>query len=138
MVLYNESFVVLVPFWAVWPFETMILPRRHGGSIADLSPRERSDMAEIMVRLAVRYDNLFETPFPYSMGLHQEPTDGRIHREWHWHMHYLPPLLRSPSVRKFMVGFEMLAMPQRDLTAEDCAGRLRTLSENHYREGTAS
>jgi len=135
-VLQNESFSVLVPFWAVRPYETKVLPRRPGGALPDLSSRERTDLAEIMVRLAVRYDTLFETSFPCSMGLHQEPTDGRIHPEWHRHMHYLPLLLRSPSVRKFMAGFEMLAMPQRDLTAEDCAGKLRALSESLYRERT--
>ena len=128
----NASFVVLVPYWAVWPFETMILSRRHVASISELTDREQQDLAEIMVRLSVRYDNLFNTSFPYSMGLHQQPTDGRHHPEWHFHIHYYPPLLRSASVKKFMVGYEMMAMPQRDLTAEQSAARLRELSDIHF------
>jgi len=136
IVLQNDSFVVLVPFWAVWPFEVMILPREHGGDIAHLGTVQKRDLADAISRLAVRYDNLFQTAFPYTMGLHQQPTDGKNHPEWHWHIHYLPPLLRSRAVKKFMVGYEMLAMPQRDLTAEACAQRLRGLSEIHYREST--
>ena len=132
IVLENEHFVALVPFWAVWPFETMVLPKAHMGHILDMSPDQRDALAAIMIGLGVRYDNLFETSFPYSMGIHQSPTDGRDHPEWHWHIHYLPPLLRSASVRKFMVGYEMLAMAQRDLTPEDCAARLRDLSDVHY------
>lgn len=135
IVLQNDSFVVLVPFWAVWPFEVMILPREHMTSIAAMNEGMRSDLAEIMVRLGIRYDNLFKTSFPYSMGLHQQPTDGRDHSQWHFHMHYYPPLLRSASVRKFMVGFEMMAMPQRDITPEQSAARLRELSETHYLGG---
>jgi UDPglucose--hexose-1-phosphate uridylyltransferase len=136
IVLQNDSFVVLVPFWAFWPFEVMILPREHGGDIARLGTDQKRDLADAISRLTVRYDNLFQTAFPYTMGLHQQPTDGKSHREWHWHIHYLPPLLRSRAVKKFMVGYEMLAMPQRDLTAEACAQRLRGLSEIHYREST--
>jgi len=133
IILQNETFVVLVPFWACWPFETLILPRQHGGSIAELDAGQKRDLAEVMTRLAIRYDNLFQTAFPYTMGLHQQPTDGKNHPAWHWHIHYLPPLLRSGSVKKFMVGYEMLAMPQRDLPPEACADRLRSLSETHYR-----
>lgn len=132
IILQNDSFVVLVPFWATWPFEAMILPRNHGGSIAHLDEVQKRDLADAITRLAVRYDNLFLTEFPYTMGLHQQPTDGKDHPEWHWHMHFLPPLLRSRSVKKFMVGYEMLAMPQRDLTPEASAERLRALSEIHY------
>jgi len=132
IILQNDSFVVLVPFWAVWPFEVMILPREHGSSIAQLDTGQKRDLADAMTRLAVRYDNLFQTAFPYTMGLHQQPTDGKNRPEWHWHIHYLPPLLRSRSVKKFMVGYEMLAMPQRDLPPEVCAARLRALSEMHY------
>jgi UDPglucose--hexose-1-phosphate uridylyltransferase len=134
LVFRNGSFAVVVPFWAVWPFETMILPARHMGSILEMTPAERDDLAEVMVRLGIRYDNLFETSFPYSMGIHQQPVDGRDHPHWHFHLHYYPPLLRSRSVRKFMVGFEMLAMPQRDLTPESAASRLRAMAEVHYLE----
>jgi len=128
----NDSFVALVPFWAVWPFETMILPKEHKGTILDLDARQRADLADAMVRLNIRYDNIFRTSFPYSMGIHQAPTDGGAHPHWHFHIHYYPPLLRSRSVKKFMVGYEMLAMPQRDLTAEAAAARIRAQSEVHY------
>lgn len=132
----NESFTALVPFWALWPFEVMLLPREHAGDISTLSAAQRGDLADALVRMGTRYDNLFKTSFPYSMGLHQQPvseTSSQPH--WHWHIHYFPPLLRSATVRKFMVGFEMFAMPQRDLTAEQSAARLRELSETHYRDG---
>ncbi len=128
----NEHFVVLVPFWATWPFETMILSRRHVGIIPALSSEERLSLAEILRRLTTRYDNLFRTSFPYSMGWHQSPTDGTPHEEWHLHAHFYPPLLRSATVKKFMVGYEMLGMPQRDITAETSADQLRKLSETHY------
>jgi UDPglucose--hexose-1-phosphate uridylyltransferase len=130
----NEGFVALVPYWAVWPFETMILSRRHFSSLLDLTDDERRQLAEIMRKLAIRYDNLFSTAFPYSMGFHQRPTDGdgEAYAEWHFHAHYLPPLLRSATVQKFMVGYELLATPQRDITAETAAARLRELSEVHY------
>ena len=131
-VVQNDSFVALVPYWAVWPFETMVIPRRHHTSIPELSDRERTDLADIMRRLGVRYDNLFRTSFPYSMGIHQRPTDGDPHDEWHLHLHYFPPLLRSATVRKFMVGYELLGMPQRDITAEGAAERLRALPAVHY------
>ncbi|MCD6520484.1 MAG: UDP-glucose--hexose-1-phosphate uridylyltransferase [Anaerolineae bacterium] len=128
----NEHFVALVPFWAVWPYETMVLSRRHLTSLSELSPEERDGLANIIKRLTTRYDNLFETSFPYSMGFHQAPTDGQPHPEWHLHMHFYPPLLRSATVKKFMVGYEMLANPQRDLTAEAAAERLRNLSEVRF------
>jgi UDPglucose--hexose-1-phosphate uridylyltransferase len=130
----NEDFVALVPFWACWPFETIVLPRRHVGNITGLSWRERRSLADVLLRLTVRYDNLFETSFPYSAGWHQSPTDGSAHGEWHLHGHFYPPLLRSATVKKFMVGFEMLANPQRDITPEAAAERLRGLSEVHFKK----
>jgi UDPglucose--hexose-1-phosphate uridylyltransferase len=128
----NENFVALVPYWAVWPFETMILSRRHAGTLADFNDAERNDLAAIMRSLTIRYDNLFTTAFPYTMGFHQQPADGKPHPEWHFHAHYFPPLLRSATVQKFMVGYEMLASPQRDITAETAAAHLRGLSEVHF------
>jgi UDPglucose--hexose-1-phosphate uridylyltransferase len=125
----NDHFVSLVPFWAVWPFETMLLSRRHLASIDCLSAEERDGLADIIKRLTGRYDSLFQVWFPYSMGFHQKPTDGREHPEWHLHAHFYPPLLRSATVRKFMVGYELLANAQRDLTAEKSAERLRSLPE---------
>jgi UDPglucose--hexose-1-phosphate uridylyltransferase len=131
----NEGFVALVPYWAVWPFETMILSRRHLASLAGLREREQAGVADILRRLTIRYDNLFETAFPYSMGFHQQPTDDEAHPEFHLHAHFFPPLLRSATVQKFMVGYELLAGPQRDITAEGAAARLRNLAETHYLEG---
>lgn len=125
VVCHNDSFVVVVPHWAVWPFETLLLSRRHLGAMDELTDVERNGLGDILKQLTIRYDNLFETPFPYSMGFHQRPTDGQLHPEWHFHAHYYPPLLRSATVQKFMVGYEMLAAPQRDLTPESAAGRLR-------------
>ena len=135
LVMANDHFVVLIPFWATWPFETLLLPRRHDSRISGLTGEETAALADIMIHLNICYDNLFATTFPYSMGIHQQPTDGREYPEWHWHIHYFPPLLRSASVKKHMVGYEMLAMPQRDLTAEICAERLRVVpTDCHYRE----
>ena len=128
IVLQNEKAVALVPFWAVWPFETMVLTRRHLTGMDQLMPAERNAVAEILQRLTQAYDRLFNTPFPYSMGLHQRPTDGATHEEWHLHAHFCPPLLRSATVRKFMVGYELLASPQRDITAESAASRLREVA----------
>jgi UDPglucose--hexose-1-phosphate uridylyltransferase len=130
----NDAFVVLVPFWAVWPFETIVLSKQHRAGLEDLSSAERDGLADMLKRLTTRYDNLFETAFPYSMGFHQRPCDGEAHDGWHLHAHFYPPLLRSATVRKFMVGFEMLGSPQRDMTPEDAAARLRAASEDHYRE----
>lgn len=123
----NRHFVAVVPFWAVWPFETMVLARRHVGSLDQLSGEERDALADILKRTTARYDRLFEVSFPYSMGFHQRPTDGAAHDEWHMHLHFYPPLLRSATVRKFLVGYEMLATPQRDITPEAAAERLRAL-----------
>ena len=128
----NEAFATLVPFWAVWPFETMVLSKRHLGAMDELSGIERDLLADILRRTTIRYDNVFETSFPYSMGFHQRPTDGQAHPEWHFHAHYLPPLLRSAVVQKFMVGYELLATPQRDITAETAAARLVEVGEMHY------
>ena len=132
IVCINDSFVAIVPFWANWPFETLVLCKRQVRHIGEMTDRERDDLAEILKRLTTRYDNLFDCSFPYSAGMHQAPTDGEEHAEWDWHMHFYPPLLRSSTVKKFMVGYEMLADPQRDLTAEVAAARLRDLPEVHY------
>jgi UDPglucose--hexose-1-phosphate uridylyltransferase len=134
IVLENEHFVALVPFWAVWPYETMIVPKRHFQNILQLTEEEKTAFAQILKKLTAKYDNLFEISFPYSAGMHQAPVNDGEHPEWHWHMHFYPPLLRSATVKKFMVGYEMLANPQRDVTAEWAAERLRSLSEVHYKE----
>jgi UDPglucose--hexose-1-phosphate uridylyltransferase len=133
----NEDWTVLVPFWAVWPFETMILPRRRVSALGDLSPGERDSLADAMKRLCVRYDNLFLCSFPYSMGVYNRPTDGEEHPSWRLHLVYYPPLLRSATVKKFLVGYEMTAEPQRDLTPELAAERLRAMSERHHAEVSA-
>jgi UDPglucose--hexose-1-phosphate uridylyltransferase len=128
----NSSFQALVPFWAIWPFEAMVVSRRHVTGFDELLAQERDDLADILKQVTTRYDNLFRTSFPYTMGFHQRPTDGLPHPEWHFHAHYYPPLLRSATVRKFMVGYELLATPQRDLTPESAATRLRELPAKHY------
>ncbi|HTT65483.1 MAG TPA: UDP-glucose--hexose-1-phosphate uridylyltransferase [Bryobacteraceae bacterium] len=133
----NESFVALVPFWAVWPFELMLVSKRHLAGMDEFDDTERLRLADILKRVTTRYDNLFAAPFPYTMGFHQRPADGAAHPEWHFHAHYYPPLLRSATIRKFMVGFEMLCMPQRDITAENAAARLRAMPEIHYLESGA-
>ena len=132
IVLENKSFVALVPYWAVWPFEAMIIPKRRITSILDLTEKEVSDYASILKALTTRYDNLFETSFPYSAGIHQSPTDGKDNSHWHMHMSFYPPLLRSAEVKKFMVGYEMFANPQRDITAEQAAKRLSDCATTHY------
>jgi UDPglucose--hexose-1-phosphate uridylyltransferase len=123
----NEGFLAVVPFWAVWPFEAMVISKRHLGGMDELTEAERSQLAEILNRVTARYDRLFQVSFPYSMGFHQRPTDGAAHPEWHLHAHFLPPLLRSATVRKFMVGYELLGTPQRDITPESAAERLRAV-----------
>ena len=127
----NDSFAALVPFWAVWPFEVMLVSKRHLTAMDEFDAAERGRLADILKRITTRYDNVFAAPFPYTMGFHQRPTDGGAHPEWHFHAHYYPPLLRSATIRKFMVGFEMLGMPQRDITAESAAARLRAMPETH-------
>jgi len=134
IVIENEHFTALVPFWAVWPFEILLIANDHIASMPMLSPSQRIGLADIMKKITIKYDNLFESSFPYSMGFHGEPGDGEEHQEWHFHGHYYPPLLRSATVKKFMVGFEMLAMPQRDITAETAAEMLRNLSDTHYKQ----
>lgn len=131
----NEEWLVVVPFWALWPFELLLLPRRHVQRLPDLDGQERHSLASILRRLLARYDNLFRCSFPYSMGWHGAPTgpDGRAQPHWQLHAHFYPPLLRSATVRKFMVGYELLAEPQRDLTAEEAAQRLRSLPDVHYK-----
>jgi len=127
----NEHFTALVPWWATWPFEALLVSRRHLGALPQLNGEEQDALADALKRLTTRYDNLFQTSFPYTMGFHQSPTKGE-HPEWHFHAHFYPPLLRSATVRKFMVGFEMLGMPQRDITAESAAERLQASSETHF------
>lgn len=129
----NDHFAALVPFWAVWPFEVMILCRRRVPSLLEMNDAEKDALSDIVKRVTTRYDNVFECSFPYSSGLHQAPTDGEAHPEWDFHMHFYPPLLRSATVKKFMVGYEMLGDPQRDITPESSAARLREMSETHFK-----
>lgn len=133
IVVENADWLAVVPFWAMWPFEILLLPRRHVLRLPDLSDSERDSLAEILKRLLTKYDNLFETSFPYSMGWHGAPWDSGDYSHWQLHAHFYPPLLRSATVRKFMVGYEMMAEAQRDLTAEQAAERLRRLPEQHYK-----
>lgn len=129
----NEEWIAVVPYWAVWPFETMVLPKRHVLRIPDLDDSQRDLLADILKRLLVKYDNLFDVSFPYSMGWHGAPyVDGDV-THWQLHAHFFPPLLRSATVKKFMVGYELLAEPQRDITAEQAAERLRQLPDVHYK-----
>lgn len=136
VVIENQHFVVLVPFWAIWPYETMIVSKRHFGNIIAMTNEESTAFAEILKAITVKYDNLFETSFPYSSGIHQAPTDRTAHPEWHFHMHFYPPLLRSATVKKFMVGYEMLGEAQRDLSPEQSAAILRDLPTTHYKTKT--
>ncbi len=129
----NEHFLALVPFWAIWPYETMILPKRHMQHIAQMNDQEKKAFASILKELTIRMDNIFNCSFPYSSGIHQAPTDGQSHEAWHWHMSFYPPLLRSATVKKFMVGYEMFANPQRDISAEQAAQQLRNVSNVHYK-----
>ena len=135
LVVANEHWLAVVPYWAVWPFEILLLPRRHVLRLPDLVDTEREALAAILQRLLIRYDNLFETSFPYSMGWHGAPFTPGDQAHWQLHAHFYPPLLRSATVRKFMVGFELLGEAQRDITAEQAAERLRSLSDVHYKEG---
>ena len=140
IVFRNDHWVALIPFWAVWPFETMVLPLRRVGQLADLGPEERDALANALGRLNRRYDNLFSCPFPYSMGWHAQPKDAVDAPYWRLHATFFPPLLRSASVRKFVVGYELSAEPQRDILPEAAAERLRAMSETRYlapRPGTA-
>ena len=132
IVFENESFILLVPFWAFWPFETMIISKKTKTNILQFDDKEVKEFAEILKVTTVKYDNIFNVAFPYSAGIHQAPTDGKDHPEWHFHMHFYPPLLRSATVKKFMVGYEMLGEPQRDITAEKSAGILKQSDVVHY------
>lgn len=137
VVVENDHWLAVVPFWAVWPYEIILLPRRHVARLPDLDDGERSSLAVILRRLLIRYDNLFRHPFPYSMGWHGAPGIEGSEAHWQLHAHFYPPLLRSATVRKFMVGYEMLADVQRDITAEEAAERLRSRPETHYLEAGA-
>jgi UDPglucose--hexose-1-phosphate uridylyltransferase len=129
LVCENEQFAALVPFWAMWPFETLVISKHHIRAMDEFSDLGRDGLADILKRMTMRYDNVFEVPFPYSMGFHQRPTNGQPHKEWHFHAHFYPPLLRSATVRKFMVGYELLGSPQRDITPEWAAARLREVGK---------
>lgn len=133
IVVDNEHFVALVPFWAAWPFETLLVSKRHVKDITEFSEAEKLDSAKTLQELTIRYDNIFSTSFPYSAGMHQAPVNIGDQEFWHWHMHFYPPLLRSATVKKFMVGYEMLANPQRDITAEKAAEIIRNQATVHYK-----
>ncbi|MGQ9501550.1 MAG: UDP-glucose--hexose-1-phosphate uridylyltransferase [Anaerolineae bacterium] len=135
IVVENAYWLAVVPFWAIWPFETLLLPKRHVLHLPMLDEAERNALADVLKRLLTRYDNLFQVSFPYSMGWHGIPYGMGECQHWQLHAHFYPPLLRSATVRKFMVGYEMLAEAQRDLTAEQAAERLRALPEVHYKVG---
>ena len=137
LVVENEHWLALVPYWAVWPFEILLLPRRHVLRLPELEEVEREGLARTLKGLLTKYDNLFDVSFPYSMGWHGAPTDEGEYPHWQLHAHFYPPLLRSATVKKFMVGYEMLAEAQRDLTAEQAAERLRSLSDIHYKQRPA-
>jgi UDPglucose--hexose-1-phosphate uridylyltransferase len=129
VVLENDEFVAVVPFWAIWPFETIVLARRSVQSFLEFDVAQVAGLADLLKRLTSCYDALFQTSFPYTMGFHQRPTDGAAYPFWEWHGHFYPPLLRSAEIRKFMVGFELLGMPQRDITPEKAAEMLRASIE---------
>ncbi|WP_017445732.1 UDP-glucose--hexose-1-phosphate uridylyltransferase [Gayadomonas joobiniege] len=132
-VVENDDWIVVVPYWAGWPFETLLLPKFAVTRMVDLNDGQKSTLADILQQITIRYDNLFNTSFPYSMGWHGAPYDGQSHFEWNLHAHFFPPLLRSATVRKFMVGYEMMAEAQRDLTPEQAATRLREVPAVHYK-----
>ncbi|MBK9122528.1 MAG: UDP-glucose--hexose-1-phosphate uridylyltransferase [Chloroflexi bacterium] len=132
VVAMNTEWIAVVPYWAVWPFETLVIPRRHARRMPDLDAAQRDGLADVMKALLVRYDNLFETSFPYSMGWHGAPFNSEANDHWQLHAHFYPPLLRSATVRKFMVGFELLAEAQRDITPEQAATRLQAVPDRHY------
>jgi len=137
VVLENDGWLVVVPWWAVWPYETLLLPKKHIQRFTDCNEEDKKALADIVKRLTTKYDNLFQVSFPYSMGWHGAPFrngDQGPHDSWQLHAHFYPPLLRSASVKKFMVGYEMLAEAQRDLTAEQAAERLRAVSDIHYKK----
>lgn len=130
----NNAFAIVVPYWATWPYETLLISKKNHKSIAEFSEFDHLAFAEALKIITVKYDNLFQTSFPYSAGIHQAPTDGEAHEEWLFHMHFYPPLLRNAQVKKFMVGYEMLAEAQRDITPEQSANILKSLSNQHYKD----
>lgn len=130
----NDDWIVVVPYWAAWPFETLLLPRFSVSRMTELNEAQKASLADIVKQITTRYDNLFNCSFPYSMGWHGAPFDGQAHQDWTLHAHFFPPLLRSATVRKFMVGYEMMAESQRDITPEQAAERLRAVSATHYKE----
>lgn len=132
VIIENEFFVALIPYWAIWPYETMILPKKKIAHLGELNETQKQSFAEVIKNTTIKLDNIFSISFPYSMGIHQAPTDGEEHQEWHFHMSFYPPLLRSATVKKFMVGYEMFADPQRDITAEQAADTIKSLSDIHY------
>lgn len=134
IVVRNDHFVVLVPYWAFWPFETLLLSRRPFSRLTDMTEDEKEGLADIIKQITVRYDNVFNVSFPYSAGFHPAPTNGKDYPQWHFHMHFYPPLLRSATVKKFRVGYEMLGNPQRDITPESSAELLKNLPDIHYKE----
>ena len=138
VIVKNEHWVAVVPYWAMWPFETLLIPTRHILRLTDVTSPERDALADILKRMLSKYDNMFEVSFPYSMGWHGAPTDDQNYDYWQLHAHFYPPLLRSATVKKFMVGYEMLGEPQRDLTPEQAAKRLQDLSELHYKTDKSS
>ena len=133
IVVENEHWLAVVPYWALWPFETLLLPKQHIRRLPDLSDEDRFSLVKILKQLLTKYDNLFEISFPYSMGWHGAPFDGNDNAHWQLHAHFYPPLLRSATVKKFMVGYEMMAEAQRDITAEQAADQLRALPDQHYK-----
>ena len=137
IVIKNDQWIAVVPFWAAWPFETLVLPRNPVQRLSELDKTSVRSLAEILKQLTTKYDNLFTCSFPYSMGWHGAPFDKRSHPEWLLHASFLPPLLRSSTVKKFMVGYEMFAEPQRDITPEQAAEKLRFAGDIHYSEQSA-
>lgn len=133
IVVENEHWLVVVPYWASWPFETLLLPKCKVPRMTEIGEQQKAGLAGIIKRISIKYDNLFSCSFPYSMGWHGAPYDGKAHPEWTLHASFFPPLLRSATVRKFMVGYEMMAEAQRDLTAEQAAERLRQMPGEHYK-----
>lgn len=133
VVINNDHFIVVVPFWAAWPYETLVISKRHIQNISQFTEEEKNDLAKTLKELTTRYDNIFKISFPYSAGMHQAPVNTDDVEFWHWHMHFYPPLLRSATVKKFMVGYEMLANPQRDITPEYAAEVIRNQSTIHYK-----
>lgn len=134
VVVKNDHFAVIVPYWAFWPFETLVISRRPFPRFTEMTEDEKDGLADIIKQITVKYDNVFDVSFPYSAGFHPAPTDGREHPEWHFHMHFYPPLLRSATVKKFRVGYEMLGNPQRDITPEASAKLLKELPSEHYKK----